>query len=311
MLPDNHFYSALLGYISLGTCVAIELPQLFLHWRKKSAEGISLTMMWLWLIGDSYNYNYCDVAFLIGAIVQGLLHTLIILGGINGVMDTLLIYQCYYYSKWQQFACILPFLRRPGQGSGTSSPPDLSPPISPPSTDTNQPPLNKPRGYWYAFYHSLYVLFVIGASVMVWGLVVARVRKSANLRTGDDGTDPEFDRVGAAFGWLSMIIYTSSRYPQIYKNWKSKSCHNLSIWFFVLLIIYNTTNIASILIKSTEKPYLKVNLPWIVNYSFNVILDLVIMGQFTWYREIKDNTRELVAVAPRPGSVGAESKEAV
>jgi hypothetical protein len=45
---------------------------------------------------------------------------------------------------------------------------------------------------------------------MVWGLVVARVRKTANLRAGEDGTDPEFEKVGAVFGWLSMFIYSKS-----------------------------------------------------------------------------------------------------
>ncbi|CAE7057857.1 unnamed protein product [Rhizoctonia solani] len=234
MLPDNHFYSTLLGYISLATCVAIALPQAFLHWRRKSAKGISLTMLWLWLIGD--------IASLIGTVVQGLLHTLIILGVINGLIDILLIWQCYHYAKWQQFATIIPSLGRREQAPDMSSP--SSRPNSTTPTLTGPSPSDQSRRYRSAIYHTIYVLLVIGISIMVWGLVVARVRKTANLRAGEDGTDPEFEKVGAVFGWLSMFIYTTSRYPQIYKNWKSKSCHNLSIWIFILLVIYNITNIA-------------------------------------------------------------------
>ncbi|KAH7323357.1 PQ loop repeat-domain-containing protein [Rhizoctonia solani] len=298
MLPDNHFYSTLLGYISLATCVAIALPQAFLHWRQKSAKGISLTMLWLWLIGD--------IASLIGTVVQGLLHTLIILGVINGLIDILLIWQCYHYAKWQQFASILPFLRRRKQDSGPSSP---DRPSSAAPTLADSPPLEKSRRYRSALYHTLYVVLVVGISIMVWGLVVARVRQTANLRAGEDGTDPEFEKVGAAFGWLSMVIYTTSRYPQIYKNWKSKSCHNLSIWIFVLLIIYNITNIASILVKSTKKSYLIVNLPWIVNSASNVILDLIIMGQFAWYRRVRDTTGSPVVAAPRPEFITEDPQE--
>ncbi|GAB1522923.1 Putative vacuolar membrane transporter for cationic amino acids [Rhizoctonia solani] len=152
---------------------------------------------------------------------------------------------------------------------------------------------------------------------MVWGLVVARVRRTANLRAGEDGTDPEFEKVGAAFGWLSMVIYTTSRYPQIYKNWRSKSCHNLSIWIFVLLIIYNITNIASILVKSTKKSYLIVNLPWIVNSAFNVVLDLFliageqIMGQFALYRKHRGAANEPTVAPTTPEGMDKEHKENV
>ncbi|KAJ1305587.1 hypothetical protein OPQ81_000584 [Rhizoctonia solani] len=299
MLPNNHFYSTLLGYISLATCVSIALPQAFMHWRQKSAKGISLTMLWLWLIGD--------IASLIGTVVQGLLHTLIILGVINGLIDILLIWQCYHYAEWQQFTRFLPCLRKHAPDSPQDRPPSPTPTLAP----TNTPHSQKSLKYRSALYHTLYVLLVVGISIMVWGLVVARVRKTAELHAGADGTDPEFEKVGAVFGWLSMFIYTTSRYPQIYKNWKSKSCHNLSIWIFVLLIIYNITNIASILVKSTKKSYLIVNLPWIANSAFNVILDLIIMGQFAWYRKVKGTTRALDEASPISEPLDEKPKETV
>ncbi|KAF8600986.1 hypothetical protein BDV93DRAFT_253501 [Ceratobasidium sp. AG-I] len=268
MLPDNHFYSTLLGYISLATCISIALPQMFLHWRQKSAKGISLTMLWLWLIGD--------LASLVGTVVQGLLHTLIILGVINGLIDILLIWQCYHYAKWQQFAPLVAFLRGRRRQDTPTATAESSPTSPNPTLATLSPPPAYKRSKWNTALHILYVLLVVGISIMVWGLVVARVRKTANLQPGEDGTDPKFEPVGAAFGWISMFIYTTSRYPQIYKNWKAKSCQNLSIYIFVFLIIYNSTNIASILIKSRSRSYLIVNLPWIVNSSFNIILDLLV-----------------------------------
>ncbi|CAE6435258.1 unnamed protein product [Rhizoctonia solani] len=303
MLPDSHLYWTLLGYIGIAACIAIGLPQLLLHWKQKSANGISLAMLWLWLIGD--------IAHLIGTIVQGLLRTLIILGVVNGVVDVLLICQCYHYAKWHQFAHIFPFLRRQVQASAPESLSNQPASATPPLPPTVPPPSKPPRKYRSTLYHALFVLLVIAISIIVWGIVVARVRKTANLRAGEDGTDLEFDKFGMAFGWLSRVIYTSARYPQIYKNWKSKSCHNLSVWFFVLLVIYNSTSLASILIKSIKKPYLIVNLPWILNYAYNVVLDLIIMGQFAWYGEVPGTANEPVVAAPIPDLEGAEFKERV
>lgn len=96
-------------------------------------------------------------------------------------------------------------------------------------------------------------------------------------------------------------LKASSRYPQIYKNWRSKTCQGLSIWVFVLLLIYNFNYIAvsafiygetvsrvrfthgcaafrkqSILIKSTTHSYLIVNLPWLVNSVYNIMLDFLV-----------------------------------
>ncbi|KAG8738374.1 hypothetical protein FRC10_006950 [Ceratobasidium sp. 414] len=196
------------------------------------------------------------------------------------------MWQCYHYAKWEQFTPLLVFLRmrQPNPTTSESSP---ETPLSPdPTLVAPLPDLSK-KSRWSTILHIVYVLTVVGISIMVWGVIVARVRNTASLRAGEDGTDPKFSPTGAVFGWVSSVIFITSRFPQIYKNWISKSCHNLSIWIFVLLVIYSVTNIASILIKSRSHKYLIVNLPWVVNCSFSVILDLTIMTQFLWYGKIR------------------------
>ncbi|KAG8703417.1 hypothetical protein FRC08_002851 [Ceratobasidium sp. 394] len=191
--------------------------------------------MQLWLIGD--------IASIVGTVVQGLLHTLIILGVVNSVIDIALMWQCYHYAKWEQFIPFLIFLRIRQPNTSTSELPSRTP-ASPDPTLVLPPPDIPQKSRLSTILHTVYVLTVVGLSIMVWGLVVARVRKAANLHAGEDGTNPNFSPVGAAFGWTSAIIYITSRCPQIYKNWRFKSCHNLSIWIFVLLVIYNLTNLA-------------------------------------------------------------------
>jgi hypothetical protein len=133
--------------------------------------------------------------------------TKIILGVINGIIDVALIWQCYYYAKWEQFTPVLTFLRLRRPPTAATEPPS-DPPVSPNPTlvtPSLEPPKRSRRS---TVLHVLYVLLVVGISIMVWGIVVARVRKTASLRAGEDGTDPDFSAVGAAFGWVSMVIYS-------------------------------------------------------------------------------------------------------
>lgn len=182
---------------------------------------MSVLISWAFILGD--------ITSLVGTIIQGLLHTLvrklrsfleliwwhpnfqIILAAINGLMDVLLIWQCYHYAKWQQFTPVLSFLGICRSSSNTTDSSSPRPSTSPCSTSSTSAPAASKKSLRSALYHGLYVFLVIGVSIMVWGLVVARVRKTANLRPGEDGTDPEFSRLGAVFGWLTMLIY--SKYP--------------------------------------------------------------------------------------------------
>ncbi|KAG8854674.1 hypothetical protein FRB96_007359 [Tulasnella sp. 330] len=251
MLPSSHVYSSLLGYIALGTCTAISLPQMFSHWKRKKAEGISLTMLWLWLIGDLFG--------LAGTVVQGLLRTQassdidrIILGVINAIIDACIIWQCYYYNNFAQFRHILVAWRRvtskthpaivdnrpsavsPHDPNGSADADtitggivhrkdeeNLSPDLSLRKTKTmstltpRSPTIHLPlvteenrKKRLSIMYHIIYIVIVVGISILVWGVAVERVRKTATLKDGEDGTDPKFSSAGATFGWISMVIYS-------------------------------------------------------------------------------------------------------
>lgn len=46
------FFGQLLGIFSLGLEATLGIPQLFSNWRSKSVEGVSLTMIVMWFLGD-------------------------------------------------------------------------------------------------------------------------------------------------------------------------------------------------------------------------------------------------------------------
>ncbi|KAF8916561.1 hypothetical protein BGZ58_005258, partial [Dissophora ornata] len=104
----------------------------------------------------------------------------------------------------------------------------------------------------------------------------------------DDGQDKdktEF-RVWLALllGWGSAILYLGSRIPQIYKNWRLKSCEGLSVMMFVFSVFGNVFYVASIFLNSLEIDYLIRNMPWWLGSGGTLVFDFTIFFQFYIYR---------------------------
>lgn len=159
----------------------------------------------------------------------------IILGVINALIDSCIIWQCYYYSRFAQ----LKRIRRLLQGGRQQRPPHATrPPMSsdPENNDihasaspsTQQGVIRQPsvaippaksipftlpaHSKWRSIgYHMAFIALVVGVSIMVWGVAVERLRKTSSLKDGEDGTDPKYSPAGATFGWISMVIYSELR----------------------------------------------------------------------------------------------------
>ncbi|KAI8351729.1 PQ loop repeat-domain-containing protein, partial [Mortierella sp. GBAus27b] len=85
-------------------------------------------------------------------------------------------------------------------------------------------------------------------------------------------------------GWGSAVFYLGSRAPQIYKNWRLKSCEGLSLTMFVFSVFGNVLYVASIFIVSLEPDYLIKNMPYWVGSGGTLIFDFTIFFQFYLYR---------------------------
>lgn len=64
-------------------------PQIIENFRRGSADGLSLLFLIVWLAGDVFN--------IIGAVLQGVLPTMIILAVYYTLADIVLLGQCFYY----------------------------------------------------------------------------------------------------------------------------------------------------------------------------------------------------------------------
>ncbi|KAF9430613.1 hypothetical protein BGZ76_000775, partial [Entomortierella beljakovae] len=85
-------------------------------------------------------------------------------------------------------------------------------------------------------------------------------------------------------GWGSAVLYLGSRIPQIYKNWRLKSCEGLSIMMFVFSVFGNVFYVASIFLNSLDFDYLIRNMPWWLGSGGTLLFDFTIFFQFYIYR---------------------------
>jgi uncharacterized protein with PQ loop repeat len=75
--------------ISIACWVVVFSPQIIENFRRGSADGLSLVFLVVWLAGDVFN--------ILGAVLQGVLPTMIILAVYYTLADIVLLAQCFYY----------------------------------------------------------------------------------------------------------------------------------------------------------------------------------------------------------------------
>ncbi|KAK3113504.1 hypothetical protein LTR53_009148 [Teratosphaeriaceae sp. CCFEE 6253] len=96
MFPPSNGYaldieaiSGICGSISIACWVVVFSPQIIENFRRSSAEGLSIEFIIIWLAGDVFN--------ILGAVLQGVLPTMIILAIYYTFADIVLLGQCFYY----------------------------------------------------------------------------------------------------------------------------------------------------------------------------------------------------------------------
>ncbi|EFC39232.1 PQ-loop domain-containing protein [Naegleria gruberi] len=89
--------------------------------------------------------------------------------------------------------------------------------------------------------------------------------------------------VGFSLGCFCAILYMGSRLPQIFLNFRRKTCDGLSPIYFGIGILGNVCYCVSIWLYSSDSAYLMTRIPWLVESTVNIFLDIFIMWQFVYY----------------------------
>lgn len=96
------------------------------------------------------------------------------------------------------------------------------------------------------------------------------------------GEKQPLEIAGLALGYASAAFYLCARIPQIYKNYRDKSCEGLSL-LFMLSLTGNLTYGLSLISYSQEKGYLMNALPWLLGSLGTMVEDATIFVQFRLY----------------------------
>ena len=96
---------------------------------------------------------------------------------------------------------------------------------------------------------------------------------------------------GTIFGWISAIIYTSSRLPQLYKNIKTAQVGDINPFYIVFSFLGNFAYCLSIFVKSLDPQWCWEQTPWIIGAAGPCLCDILLMVQMCIYG-IKSNIDE-------------------
>lgn len=249
-------------------------PQIIENFRRSAADGLSLQFVIVWLAGDVFN--------ILGAVLQGVLPTMIILAIYYTIADIVLLGQCFYYRgfTWKDEVVPPPPKkknnnngRQQGNGNGNgighnngSAPDERTSllgndqrerrgsdwserlihvnPIVPINEPSATPPPPASTLQTLAW-NTVAVIMVIGAGVAGWAL--SRGYGSQEEEDGPSGDDAiHFDLWGQIFGYLCAVLYLGSRLPQLLLNYRRKSTEGLSMLFFLFACLGNLTYALSI-----------------------------------------------------------------
>ncbi|GAB7360560.1 hypothetical protein MBLNU230_g0445t1 [Neophaeotheca triangularis] len=131
---DIEAISGICGSISIACWVVVFSPQIIENFRRSSAEGLSIEFIIIWLAGDVFN--------ILGAVLQGVLPTMIILAIYYTAADIVLLLQCFYYRGFT-FRDPKPEPKASANGNGNAS--ERTPLING-NTEGNTEGANQPTG---------------------------------------------------------------------------------------------------------------------------------------------------------------------
>ncbi|CAI6499911.1 AAB_G0003600.mRNA.1.CDS.1 [Saccharomyces cerevisiae] len=267
--------SGMAGSISICCWIVVFVPQIYENFRRQSAEGLSLLFIALWLLGDIFN--------VMGAMMQNLLPTMIILAAYYTLADLILLIQCMWYDKEKK--SILQEVKKNVDPVHLSPANLINETVLQDVFNEYEPLLPRIEEEDSQSYSSLELGRTIVVKerenffndlLIVSGVLIAGILSwYISYCSGLDN------------GYLSAILYLGSRIPQIVLNFKRKSFEGVSFLFFLFACLGNTSFIISVLSVSMDPEYLILNASWLIGSAGTLLMDFTVFIQFFLYAKPK------------------------
>ncbi|CAA6653463.1 unnamed protein product [Spirodela intermedia] len=305
-----------LGIASLVCWGVAEIPQIITNYRTKSGHGVSFALLFTWLIGDVFNVVGC---LLEPATLPTQLYTAWLYSGITVVLVLQTLYFDYAVRWWKyknvHYMCVnlrkqstgcniivtsIPSpcgssdVRRSLANSGTptfgsylvarSDPAGRQPALLLDSSDDESMTQHRSAGSR--------TLMAVCASLpfrtkALMGGALAVLSSDESLQEAGLEGGP----YGVWLGWIMAAIYTGGRLPQIILNIKRGSLEGLNPVMFLMAVLANVSYVGSILVKSVKWRRIKANAPWLLDAAVCVLLDLLILLQYLYYKSVHERRR--------------------
>ncbi|KAJ3303557.1 PQ loop repeat-containing protein 2 [Kappamyces sp. JEL0829] len=270
------FYFAYAG--TFCTMIAMG-PQVWMNYKLKSTQGLSLGLLLFWCFGDIGNLS--------GALLTQQLPSQVMTAWLFTLMDVAILLQYFYYEYARPF-----FVRQgyvvvasdPIEEEVVLPPPDADdlPSASPPSVTA--PPLLASVIAATSLPSTANAVAVLSAGALLHrSLLAAAVQ--VRLCNATAAITPELEIIGYFFAWQSGMFYFSSRIPQVWKNYREKSVKGLSFYLFALTIMGNLGYGISVLLRlpSVDAHFYLATLPYLIGSLGVLAFDLFILTQSVWY----------------------------
>ncbi|CAI4263082.1 ASN_HP2_G0003170.mRNA.1.CDS.1 [Saccharomyces cerevisiae] len=286
--------SGMAGSISICCWIVVFVPQIYENFRRQSAEGLSLLFIALWLLGDIFN--------VMGAMMQNLLPTMIILAAYYTLADLILLIQCMWYDKEKK--SILQEVKKNVDPVHLSPANLINETVLQDVFNEYEPLLPRIEEEDSQSYSSLelgrtivvkerenfFNDLLIVSGVLIAGILSWYISYCSGLDNGIPKKKPAFEQINLPaqiLGYLSAILYLGSRIPQIVLNFKRKSCEGVSFLFFLFACLGNTSFIISVLSVSMDPEYLILNASWLIGSAGTLLMDFTVFIQFFLYAKPK------------------------
>ncbi|KAI1433404.1 PQ loop repeat-domain-containing protein [Xylaria sp. CBS 124048] len=324
---DVEAISGTCGAISIAAWVVVFSPQIADNFRRSSTDGISVPFLLVWLLGDIFN--------IVGAVLQGVLPTMLVLAIYYATADVVLLAQYFYYNRGFPFrrdSEDAPLLSDPTNEPVTGGEPTESTALlddsfeqlerqgttwshlSPAVPMRSDPPVTpSPTSTTVPTWSVIAVSMVCVAALLGWYL---NREYSIGRPAGSAGELPALDLWGQIFGWLCAVFYMVSRLPQLFVNHRRKSAGGISVFFFLFACLGNLTYVLSIFAyepvcrDSNCQPgeasqiynrYLLVNASWLAGSLGTLLLDSTLFAQYFIYDRCSSSDEDENASNPDGG----------
>lgn len=301
--------STLLGYASIFCWLNAQVPQVMENYKLRSADGLSLYLLYFWLAGDLGNMFSCVLNH------QLPFQTYLAIYFVG--TDLILLYQYFHFGKGDLLYSEEAALKiNNGITNDQSNDEESTLLLTEPleliktiedvcpsshtactygSTDNKRKPTTLFMGL---------ILFGcrLGFGSALTTTATGAADNSNNVNMISMLTNTDYASVvtfGWLLAWMCTTFYLVSRIPQIYKNYKRHSTQGLSLALFNFAVCGNLTYAASILLHPghTRRTFLE-SLPYLAGSVGTLFLDAIIFGQFVHYKR-QNNVRNIATILSR------------